>query len=274
MAEVQRGDVVLFTGQNHVRGIGEVGHVFRNKVFADAMWPPDAVDGSWHNVYSLLAFQPALIPYQPLREALGSNQKDNFQGLRLVRDHRVDIVLDVLGVRTITRDDAELNQALTTARTLENDLNIATSQLVAPERSQTPGGTYARTAEEVVFRRTEALLVSAYTAALPPDAKVSRTVCASGLTDLYIEYNSTFDLIEAKSSASHAHVRQALGQLLDYAYNTTVRITTLACLLPARPANADLELLNAYGIDCIYRTGPLLFAREAAPSTRRNVWDR
>jgi hypothetical protein len=91
MAEVQRGDVVLFTGQNHVQGIGEVGHVFHNKVFADAMWPPDPVNGSWHNVYSLLAFQPALIPYQPLREALGSDPNDNFQGLRLVRDHRVDL---------------------------------------------------------------------------------------------------------------------------------------------------------------------------------------
>ena len=68
------------------------------------MWTPDAVDGSWHNVYSLLAFQPAVIPYRPLREALGSDPKDNFQGLRLVRDHRVDLVLEVLGIRTITRD--------------------------------------------------------------------------------------------------------------------------------------------------------------------------
>lgn len=99
-------------------------------------------------------------------------------------------------------------------------------------------------------------------------------MCASGPTDLYIEYNGTFDLIEAKSSASHAYVRQALGQLLDYAYATKVPVTTLACLLPSRPANADVELLNAYGIDCIYRTGPSLFAREAARSTRRNVWDR
>jgi pyruvate-formate lyase-activating enzyme len=130
------------------------------------MWPPDPVNGSWHNVYSLLAFQPALIPYHPLREALGSDPNDNFQGLRLVRDHRVDLVLQVLGIRTITRDDAELNQARTAARTLEGDLNIATSQLVAPERSQTHKGTYVRTAHEVVFRRTEALLVSAYTAAL------------------------------------------------------------------------------------------------------------
>ena len=99
-------------------------------------------------------------------------------------------------------------------------------------------------------------------------------MCASGLTDLYVECNGSFDLIEAKSSASHAHVRQALGQLLDYAHATTVPVTTLGCILPARPASADVELLNAYGIDCRYRTGPLLLSREGAPSSRRNVWDR
>jgi hypothetical protein len=225
----------------------------------------------------LLAFQPTLIPYQTLREALGSDPNDNFMGLRLVRDQRADLILEALGIQTITRDDAELNQALATLTTLQDDLNTATTattELVAPEGMQTPGGAYTRTAREVAFRRTEALLVNAYTAALPADAKVSRTLCASGLTDLYIQHNGASDLIEAKSSASHPHIRQALGQLLDYVHATTVPVTTLACLLPERPADADVELLNTYGIDCIYRTGRLLFAREAAPSARRSVWDR
>jgi len=195
-------------------------------------------------------------------------------GLQLIRNYRADLVLDALGIQTITRDDAELDEARSTIKALENDLNIVPTEVVTPERSEVSGGAYTRTTREIVFRRTDALLVSAYTAALPPDARVSRTRISSGLTDLYIQCNGAFDLIEAKSSAGHAHVREALGQILDYAHATTAPVTTLACLFPERPASRDVELLKNYGIYCIYRTGPLLFARDAAPTERRKIWDR
>ncbi len=88
MDTVRQGDVVLFTGQNHVRGIAEVGVTFRNRSFADTLWQPDSVKGSWHNVYSLITFTPQRIPYQELRDALGSDERDNFMGLRIIRDER------------------------------------------------------------------------------------------------------------------------------------------------------------------------------------------
>jgi hypothetical protein len=66
MDEVSIGDVVVFTGRNTIRGIGEVGYRFRNAAFADTLWSPDPVRGSWHNVYSLRSFARADIPYPVL----------------------------------------------------------------------------------------------------------------------------------------------------------------------------------------------------------------
>lgn len=40
-------DVVLLTGQGHIRAIGEVGVSFRNADFANTMWEPDPERGSW-----------------------------------------------------------------------------------------------------------------------------------------------------------------------------------------------------------------------------------
>jgi hypothetical protein len=54
LADVVTGDVVLFTGQNRVRAIGEVGAIFRNRALADLLWPPQAGGQSWHTVCSLL----------------------------------------------------------------------------------------------------------------------------------------------------------------------------------------------------------------------------
>jgi hypothetical protein len=52
-AKMSTGDVVLFTGDNKVRAIGEVGVILRNEAFADRMWNPDPKNGSWLNIYSL-----------------------------------------------------------------------------------------------------------------------------------------------------------------------------------------------------------------------------
>ena len=48
VSRMQEGDFVLFTGQNMVRGIGEVGARFQNAAFADTMWPrtPIAAPGT------------------------------------------------------------------------------------------------------------------------------------------------------------------------------------------------------------------------------------
>jgi hypothetical protein len=96
IAELSRGDVVLFTGDKRVRGIGEVGVVLQSAAFADSIWHPHPDRGSYLTVYSLLSFQSTLIPYQTVREVLGSSKGDNLMGLRLIRDdERIGSVLEL-----------------------------------------------------------------------------------------------------------------------------------------------------------------------------------
>jgi hypothetical protein len=89
-----------------------------------------------------------------------------------------------------------------------------------------------------------------------------------GLTELYLV--DTGDLIEAKRSAAHRYVRDALGQLLDYAAHSTQPINRLTALFPAKPTASDVRLLHAYGIDCIYWEGGNDFLRLEAPAEARD----
>lgn len=152
MAGLQRGDVVLFTGGKLVRAVGEVGVSFRNGGFADLLWHPDPDKGSWHNVYSLLAFQPTEIPYDEIWQLPGFN------------------------------------------------------------------------------------------------------------------------------TGGHRFLREALGQLLDYAPHAEPPVTSLAVLVPTQPSPGGLQLLDRYGVDCIWRREDGSFERRFAPADRRahlqSAWSR
>jgi hypothetical protein len=97
-----------------------------------------------------------------------------------------------------------------------------------------------------------------------------------GVTDLYVTGSADIEIIEAKSSADHLYVRQALGQLLDYAPHSPEPATRLAGLFPHLPATTDVELLHRYGIDCIFRTSANTFERLDASDEQRvtmqSVW--
>ncbi|WP_124778934.1 MULTISPECIES: hypothetical protein [Micromonospora] len=69
----------------------------------------------------------------------------------------------------------------------------------------------------------------------------------------------TFELIEAKSSASRNSVRLAIGQLLDYARFVSYR--RLAVLLPSLPDDDLCDLLTSLGIACIYEAASGDFRR-------------
>ncbi|MDH6227369.1 hypothetical protein [Streptomyces sp. MJP52] len=92
-ADVTTGHIVLFTGQNRVRAVGEVGAVFRNKEFADLLWPPGN-GPSWHTVYSVLNVISVDIPYTDLNDTLGYKPSFTYPGQMFIRDERVQAVLD------------------------------------------------------------------------------------------------------------------------------------------------------------------------------------
>jgi hypothetical protein len=143
-----------------------------------------------------------------------------------------------------------------------------TSELVHAEKVHVTSTTYERTAATVVVRRAEAVLVARYRDSLP-DVATHRLRSAVGHTDLYLNENR--EIIEAKRGSDHRYVREALGQLLDYAVNVTEPVRCLTALFPAAPSEPDIALLHTYGVDCLYWDGDSRFARRAAPAERREA---
>ena len=264
---MKKGDIVLFTGQKMVRGIGEVGATFQNSDFADQLRPRDPKLGSWHNVYSVQDFISVEIPYAPLHEALRAKPGDNFQGLRVVDDEeKFAAVVETFALDSQSQFDGDVDAAKKLAESL------GSTEIVPPEANNTSGSTYTRAAGEIIFKRAESALVEDYSSQLPDDADVKRLRIDGQLTDLYIRTGDEAELVEAKSRSSNFYVRQALAQALDYAANTSEGVTRLSGLFPGRPMDRDIRLLHLFGIDCIYRTSDGQYARKEAPEESKESW--
>jgi hypothetical protein len=263
MERLATGDVVLFTGLRHVRAVGEVGCSFRNKAFADRLWAPDLGSGSWSNVYSLLTFELVSIRYEEVWRLPGFNQGDNFVGLRFLDEQKGRDVLDGLRIetRTSAEQDARDEQAVIGALSAE-------AQIIDSEAVHTSETSYERRPGTTIVHRAEALLVAEYEATLT-GLSVKRIRTPAGVTDLYVTGYDVVEVIEAKSGSDRRFVREALGQLLDYAPHSPAPASRLGALFPMRTAEADIALLHRYGIDCIYRTAPKVFARREAPAQAR-----
>ncbi|NEB94020.1 hypothetical protein [Streptomyces bauhiniae] len=258
MDRLRPGDVVLFTGKNHIRGIGEIGALFRNAPFADSMWSHDPIKGSWHNVYSLLSFTPSEIPYKEVWALPGFNAGDNFMGLRVLDSEKAETILQGLGIETqadIADDSARQEPA---ARALRTHTSI-----VDGEALHTPATRYVLAERELVVNRTEALLLQEYAKTLGIE-QPRRLRTPAGITDLHVPRPDGSEVVEAKRASTRRFVREALAQLLDYAPHTPEPATLLTALFPTRPADQDLALLHRYGIDCVYRTHPSTFERTPA----------
>jgi hypothetical protein len=98
---LDRGDIVLLTGQKHVLAIGEIGCVLRNPELARRLWTPEPHRCLWSNIYSFLAFEFTDITYEEVWALPGFTEGDNFQGLRLLGPEKAETILTGLD---ITRD--------------------------------------------------------------------------------------------------------------------------------------------------------------------------
>lgn len=253
-----QGDPILFTGLNRVQALGSVGCKLRNKAMADALWKPDPDTGSWSNVYSVLDFQLVRdLRYSDIQVLAGYDPGDRFQSTRVPS---AEISAALIGGLGLDKDDYE-KQDQQAEEALARAL-AAASSVVDAETSHVDTTEYERQSGTVTLHRAEARLVKLYVRTLS-DPQAKRLRLAVGWTDLYVIAEG--DLIEAKRSSEHRFVRQALGQLLDYAAHSDQPITRLTALLPARPADVDIRLLHAYGIDCLYWAGAANFRRLSAP---------
>ncbi|WP_092784854.1 hypothetical protein [Actinokineospora terrae] len=103
---LHQGDVLLLTGQRHVRAIARVGHVVRNPAFARALWTPDPRDCLWSNVYSLLDYRATWIPYERIWDLPGFTTGDYFMGLRLLDNAKSTTILNGLNIDLLLRGAA------------------------------------------------------------------------------------------------------------------------------------------------------------------------
>ena len=93
--KLEPGDTVLFTRKGIVFSSGTITHIFHNKEFATALWQTDAKGQTWEYMYSLDAIQSHEIPYQVLRDAIGSDEGDNFMGFRVLDSEKSDGALEI-----------------------------------------------------------------------------------------------------------------------------------------------------------------------------------
>jgi hypothetical protein len=101
MDTLDAGDVVLLTGQKHVRAIGTVGCRLRNDELARRLWDPDPARCLWRNVYTFRAYRPVAIPYERVWALPGFTVGDNFMGLRFLNAEKSSTIIAGLGVATL-----------------------------------------------------------------------------------------------------------------------------------------------------------------------------
>ncbi len=269
------GDIVLFTGDKHVQAVGQVGVILRNAKFGDLLWDPDPDKGSWRNIYSLQGLDRVRIPYEEIWELPGFSHGDNFMGMRILNPEKARAVTEGLRIQTA---DADPGPTVEEAARLAL-LAASTGRITAAEAFSTDRTSYQRPAGTVYVQRAESLLITAFRDSLPGDPGITLRT-PTGLADFYDPEPGGALLVEAKSSARHAYVRQALSQLLDYARFAPEPVLRLAALFPQCPEPQGTALLHHYGIDCIYLDkdgttfttlpAPLGAASEAIGAPRRD----
>ncbi|MFE9683246.1 hypothetical protein [Streptomyces sp. NPDC006285] len=265
MAGVSSGDVVLFTGKNHVRAIGEIGAIFKNSSFADEMWPPKQGGESWHTVYSLRQFGLTEVPYTTLSALLGYKSNFQYPGQLVISGERARAGIDGL--------------LITTRTALEDAGAVAPPGTVSElplERQHTRSTTVERAAQQVFFNRDESALVIEFCGTLT-DTTAKRFASAAGICDILLNGPEGQEIIEAKSRVERSYVREALAQLLDYVRYAPGVVDRLGALFPQPLATKERHLLHHYGIDIIHRVSPGVFERAPAPdrarARMRSMWE-
>lgn len=266
MAGLGAGDVVLFTGDNKVKAIGEVGHVFQNVPFADVLWRFSDDDASFAFAYSVTNIRHVERPKSDLLSLTGFNPADPLTGQRFVRAELVPAVMAAFDIHS-EAVERRLLAGLATR------LAEGRSRVVDPERHHTDSFATSSAAKVDLAHRVESGLVLKYRGQC---ARLRSFVTASGRrADLYREEGDEVEVIEAKSLSTREKVREAVAQLLDYAVHSPKPVTRLSGLFPMAPDQESLDFMARLGIDCVFDDGAG-FTRVKAPESRRSymlpVW--
>ncbi|MBB5958308.1 hypothetical protein FHS29_004916 [Saccharothrix tamanrassetensis] len=263
MSELKRGDVVLFVGDKKVKACGEVGHHFVNQPFADRLWRKKGDVDSFVHVYSVLNVRPVERPKSDLVTLCGYKPNYAIPGQRFLRPGDVPDVLREFGIATSVAE-AALEELI------EEDLERARRSRTTPVEKAHQDTIIRHTpASTTLTHRVEINLVEAYRQSCLPEVLRAFRTDSDLRADLYRESDDEVEIIEAKSLATHGKVREAVAQLMDYAFHSPRPVTRLTALFPEKPDHDGLSYLHRLGIDCLFHAGDLSFVREPAADTRR-----
>jgi hypothetical protein len=269
MADLEPGDIVLFTGDNKIKASGEVGFRFHNRAFADELWRYEGDKDSFVHVYSVVNVKPIERPKSDLWELDGFTHGDQIAGQRFVTGDRVPRVLRAFGISTSVAE-AQLEKMV--EKHLEQ---LRGSRIIPVEKAHKKQVTRTITASTTVTERVESALVLEYQHFSGAD-RFQSFITGGGLrADLYREEDEV-EVIEAKSLATHGKVREAVAQLLDYAAHSPRPVSRLTGLFPREPDQDGLDYLHRLGIDCVHLDEDGTFTRKPASDARREymlpVW--
>ncbi|WP_258906711.1 hypothetical protein [Actinokineospora sp. UTMC 2448] len=257
MGRLSKGDVVLFTGDSKVKAIGEVGYVFSNVPFADALWRYSEGEDAFVFVYSVDEVRHVERPVKDLLTLPGFNGKDPLTGQRFIRPEQVEAVVEAFEIRS-----AAIEQRLVEGLAER----LARSELVAVEQHRTDAFLRSTAAKVDIAYRLESALVHKYKEQV--GATGSFRTASGRRADLYREDGDEAEVIEAKSLTTREKVREAVAQLLDYAAHSPKPVTRLTGLFPGRPADDSIAYMARLGIDCVYLSGEEFVRVEAHPERR------
>ena len=99
MSALSQGDIVLFTGEKKLKAIGEVGFLFQNATFADALWRHDDKEDGYAFIYSVTGIRHLDRDIGDLLSLPGFNPKDPLTGQRFVRDDQVEPIIEAFEIQ-------------------------------------------------------------------------------------------------------------------------------------------------------------------------------
>lgn len=264
MERLRDGGVVFFVGQKKIKATGEIGYLFRNKELADLMWQQHANSDSFVNIYSVFNVQITNYPITDLWSIEGFTHGDYVYGQRVVDHEKTARLMQAFRLNASTTE-AELDAKLNATA----ELIGSSSRIVPVERTHVDVVWREIATSKYAHERVEAQLVAQFRA-FHPHLDMTSFVTASGKrADLYYKTASEVVVVEAKSLATHAKVREAVAQLLDYAVSSPEPVTRLMSLFPERPDVEGVQFMQRLGIDCVYRSADKVFTTLEAPDERR-----
>jgi hypothetical protein len=128
----------------------------------------------------------------------------------------------------------------------EKFMRQALSRVTDVERRHVDSFAVTRNGDVTTARRAESALVAEYQYQCRPE--LFQSFENEGIrADLYYENGGEVEVIEAKSLATKQKVREAVGQLLDYAPHSPRPVTRLTALFPERPTESSVRFLHRVG---------------------------